>query len=899
MTKRQLEKLLKHETFLKALALRLLRDTARADDVVQETWLVALRSPKSPDEVHRGWLAGIVRNLARRVHRDDARRARRERVAARDDRVKATDELYTQAAVRRRIAQLVLELPEPYREVILLRFYDGLTPHTVAHRLALSSSTVRTRLQRGLQRLRRRLRAEHGDGRALRSSLALIATAALPRRAAAIAVSVKVPAAVLLLAGGALLLGRDPPAPERASHAAASHARTRPAARPPTAHDPATAERPPPAQGGAVVRGVVRLPHGVRRRRVRLTLPRQGHGTVDADRTFEIPVDAGPVGPLALRASHPETEPATVWLPGRYEGNRTVFGPVEIRLRRRALVPEEQLAPVRVRDAAEEAGSFAAASRDVTGAAPAATRGHRRPRLPVRGVVWLPAEVAPDRVLLEVRASEQRCRRARVLPDAHFALHIDAEPWPRTLRVRASHLDTLPAALELTVLVSPATGAPFTEFFELTLRRAETLAGTVTLEDESPADGATVAAFPLADGSPQETPFAATTTDAAGRFELAVEPETAYLVAAAVEGWRPDAATGPAPRLVLRRGASITGTAGPDGTVRAALAAEEAPLLVLEEGVTSLRWREAGVAWQEALARPDAGGRYALGGLEEGAEYDVAIVDTEAHQRVRAPGTADFVVAPATLSLEVRGEGAPLAARVALGERAYQTDADGRLRLELPAVTHAVAVSAPGFVAETRSVRPPVHLTFDLQRPVTLATLAVTLQGTAVPAVCDFRLMRLDLFTALQKSLGIEQGRFIWRDLAPGIYLLQVLAGEDYLPAGTVVTLAAGVVTPTTLHLQRGGRVAVDVRTPEGRPVLAADLWVEGSGVGLWDALRPGATQRTPEGLWLSPRLAPGTYLVAIQPWDPQLAPRTVSVEVRAGQTSRVHVALARVSRPR
>jgi len=177
MTKRQLEQLLCHESFLKALAIKLLRDRARADDVVQETWLVALRSRKSPSEVQRGWLAGVVRNLVRRARRDDERRARREFVAARAGYTKATDELWTSETVRRRIAQHVLALPDHYRDVILLRFYDGLTPLSIAQRLGVSDSTVRTRLQRGLQRLRTRLAAENGDDRQLSLSLALIALA--------------------------------------------------------------------------------------------------------------------------------------------------------------------------------------------------------------------------------------------------------------------------------------------------------------------------------------------------------------------------------------------------------------------------------------------------------------------------------------------------------------------------------------------------------------------------------------------------------------------------------------------------------------------------------------------------------------------------------------------------
>src|SRR5512134_2816194 len=77
MTNPQVESLLEHDAFLRAMARRLLGDDVAADDVVQEAWLVALRSAKRPEEVRAGWLAGIVKNLVRRARRDHERRARR------------------------------------------------------------------------------------------------------------------------------------------------------------------------------------------------------------------------------------------------------------------------------------------------------------------------------------------------------------------------------------------------------------------------------------------------------------------------------------------------------------------------------------------------------------------------------------------------------------------------------------------------------------------------------------------------------------------------------------------------------------------------------------------------------------------------------------------------------
>ena len=92
MTKRQLEELLHHESFLQGLARSLLRDAARADDAVQETWLAVLHSNKSPSEVHRGWLATVLRNLALKKLREERRRARREENVARPPQVSPAPE---------------------------------------------------------------------------------------------------------------------------------------------------------------------------------------------------------------------------------------------------------------------------------------------------------------------------------------------------------------------------------------------------------------------------------------------------------------------------------------------------------------------------------------------------------------------------------------------------------------------------------------------------------------------------------------------------------------------------------------------------------------------------------------------------------------------------------------
>ncbi|MFO0984850.1 MAG: sigma factor [Planctomycetota bacterium] len=60
-----LETLLTHTPWLCALARGLLLDPERADDVVQQTWLVALERPPRTAHNLRAWLGAVARNVVR------------------------------------------------------------------------------------------------------------------------------------------------------------------------------------------------------------------------------------------------------------------------------------------------------------------------------------------------------------------------------------------------------------------------------------------------------------------------------------------------------------------------------------------------------------------------------------------------------------------------------------------------------------------------------------------------------------------------------------------------------------------------------------------------------------------------------------------------------------------
>ena len=163
------EALLAHSRYVRALARELVFDAALARDVEQETWLAALdQAPRDPRAL-RGWLAALVRNIALKAWRSADRRRNRELEHARVERGAPTPaDVAEREELRRRLVEAVNSLEEPYRSVLVLRFLEGLEPPAVARRLEVSLETVRTRQKRALERLRARLdRASHGEiGRA-------------------------------------------------------------------------------------------------------------------------------------------------------------------------------------------------------------------------------------------------------------------------------------------------------------------------------------------------------------------------------------------------------------------------------------------------------------------------------------------------------------------------------------------------------------------------------------------------------------------------------------------------------------------------------------------------------------------------------------------------------------
>jgi RNA polymerase sigma-70 factor (ECF subfamily) len=156
----------RHGRLVYSLALRILRDTGEAEDVVQEVFSQAWRQA-SRYESTRGNVVAWLMNLAR-SRAIDRIRSRRSRPQPAADDVRTVDvpdmaepvdeqlALSSQAAA---IRAAVDELSLLQRVAIELAFYEGLTHVDIAERLELPLGTVKTRIRQGLMKLKDRLAA--------------------------------------------------------------------------------------------------------------------------------------------------------------------------------------------------------------------------------------------------------------------------------------------------------------------------------------------------------------------------------------------------------------------------------------------------------------------------------------------------------------------------------------------------------------------------------------------------------------------------------------------------------------------------------------------------------------------------------------------------------------------
>mgnify|MGYP002510774826 FL=1 len=141
-----------------AVAFNICQNTRDAEDVIQDTFVQYYTTKKEFDsEEHiRAWLIRVAVNKAKNVTRTFWRR---NKVSIED----FTEMLAFETPKSETLFETVMQLPEKYRIVIHLYYYEDYSVGEIAKILKLSESNVKTRLMRGRAKLREVLKEEWDD----------------------------------------------------------------------------------------------------------------------------------------------------------------------------------------------------------------------------------------------------------------------------------------------------------------------------------------------------------------------------------------------------------------------------------------------------------------------------------------------------------------------------------------------------------------------------------------------------------------------------------------------------------------------------------------------------------------------------------------------------------------
>jgi len=148
-------------------ALCIVKDRQEAADAVQEVFIKAMRERRlwNPEFEIRAWLFRVTTNLCYNIVRDKNRRsgilAAMPEEQVPQGRPPAIRETVLRGQVRKGMLEALNALSPKHREIIMLRYYGGLSYREIAEELQIRLGTVMSRLSRAKTNLGRVLGPEH------------------------------------------------------------------------------------------------------------------------------------------------------------------------------------------------------------------------------------------------------------------------------------------------------------------------------------------------------------------------------------------------------------------------------------------------------------------------------------------------------------------------------------------------------------------------------------------------------------------------------------------------------------------------------------------------------------------------------------------------------------------
>lgn len=152
---------LEHLDALFGYAMTLTRDKTDAEDLVQETYLRAVKAANQPQpETNlKAWLFVIMRNAWFNIMRHKHHGLRifesdDEQAAAASDKTYDPHLVYLRKLEQEQVRDAIEKLPDAYREVVVLRDIEGFSYQEIATVLNCPAGTVMSRLGRARGKLR-------------------------------------------------------------------------------------------------------------------------------------------------------------------------------------------------------------------------------------------------------------------------------------------------------------------------------------------------------------------------------------------------------------------------------------------------------------------------------------------------------------------------------------------------------------------------------------------------------------------------------------------------------------------------------------------------------------------------------------------------------------------------
>jgi RNA polymerase sigma-70 factor (ECF subfamily) len=163
-----------HERRILSYFLARTPSVAAAEDLAQETFVRAFTALPGLDAPARflPWLFGIARNAYREWARSSKRHAKPPAPLPGDE----PPLVDRKVSLHKAIFEIVHDLPDPYKEVLVLRYFEGAATPTIATSLDRPLGTVTKQISRGHALVAERIKALKGHTTMLRFMLPKQAT---------------------------------------------------------------------------------------------------------------------------------------------------------------------------------------------------------------------------------------------------------------------------------------------------------------------------------------------------------------------------------------------------------------------------------------------------------------------------------------------------------------------------------------------------------------------------------------------------------------------------------------------------------------------------------------------------------------------------------------------------